>query len=242
MGDRRRILILCCGAGGCAMGYWIAGWEPVGVDIVPQPHFPFEFHRVDAMTFPLDGFDAVHAGPPCQAYGRLRHREDASMYPKLIKPLRERFAAEIPRVPYVIENVEDALPEMVEPARFCGSSFGIRVRRHRLMETNWPLAAPSCDHAWQDGHKPYRLYVGKSRTNGLGYRHSGIQQVFGGNHNVGGRSLFMKSVAMGIDWMTEDEINESIPPAYTVYIGRRLLAHIESAEGGLRCPTAWTTS
>jgi len=150
------------------------------------------------------------------------------MYPKLIKPLRDRFEAEIPDVPRVIENVADALPDMIDPITLCGSSFGLRIRRHRLLESNMPLTAPACDHVWQDGHKPYRLYVGRSRTHGLGYRESGIQPVYGGNHNVGGKSLFRKSVAMGIDWMTEDEINESVPPAYTAHVGRQLLEFVRS--------------
>lgn len=208
------------------MGYWMAGFDVVGVDLEPQPNYPFEFHQADALTFPLDGFDAIHASPPCQAYSRTRHRNAGPNWtppPKLIAPLRERFAAEAPGVPYVIENVEDALPEMKDPVMMCGSSFGLRVRRHRYMERNWAMSTPTCDHSWQDGHKPYQLYVGKSRTNGLGYRRSGIQPVYGGNHNVGGRSLFLKSAAMGIDWMTEEEINESIPPAYTLHVGRQLM-------------------
>jgi len=143
------------------------------------------------------------------------------MWPLLIGPIRDRL--ETTGKPYVIENVEDAAWDMKDPIRLCGSSFGLRVRRHRLFETNFPVSGTLCDHAWQDLHKPYRLYVGKGRTDGLGYRESGVQQVFGGNHNVGGRSHYFKSVAMGIDWMSEDDLNEAIPPAYTAYVGRDLL-------------------
>jgi DNA (cytosine-5)-methyltransferase 1 len=195
------------------MGYWIAGFDIVGVDIAPQPNFPFRFEQADALKYPLAGFDAVHMGPPCQAYSRTRHRNALDPLwtppPKLIAPLRQRVLDEAPDLPYVIENVEDAAPYMQNPRRLCGSSLGIRVRRHRLFETNWPLTTPPCDHAWQDEHKPYNIYVGKSRTDGLGHRDRG-------------GSLYFKSVAMGIDWMTEPEINESIPPAYTILIGDQL--------------------
>lgn len=221
MTGKPRILDLCCSAGGAAMGYHMAGFEVVGVDINPQPNYPFTFIQADALIFPLEGFSAYHLSPPCQGYSRMRHRTGRE-YPKLIAPLRDRLNAEVPGVPYIMENVEDALPDLIAPGLLCGSSFGLRVRRHRYFETNWNAEFPACEHDWQDDHKPYRLYVGKSRTAGKGYRESGIQQVYGGNHNVGGNSLFYKSTAMGIDWMTEKELNESIPPAYSLHLGRQL--------------------
>jgi len=204
------------------MGYYMAGWDVTGVDLNPQPNYPFRFIQADALTFPLGGYDAIHLSPPCQGYGSLRHRAGGKTYPLLIAPMRERLLREVIDTPYVLENVEAALPHMIDPVMLCGSSFGLRVRRHRYFETNWGLDTPVCDHGWQDDYKPYRLYVGKSRTNGLGYRESGIQPVHGGCHNIGGRSHFLKSVAMGIDWMTETELNESIPPAYTDLIGTRM--------------------
>lgn len=204
------------------MGYYIAGFDVTGVDLNPQPNYPFTFIQADALTVDLSGYDAIAMSPPCQGYSRLRHRQTAT-YPMLIAPTRERVIGERPDVPYVIESVEDARPDLKGPVMLCGSSFGLRVRRHRLFETSFDASAPPCDHGWQNTHKPYRLYVGKKRTNGLGYRESGIVQVYGGNHLVGGKSLYHKSVAMGIDWMTEDELNESIPPAYTAYIGRSLM-------------------
>lgn len=219
-----KLLDLFACAGGASMGYHMAGFDVTGVDIVDHPSYPFERIVSDALTVDLSGYDAYAASPPCQGYGRMRHRQDASGYPLLISAIRDRLDAT--GKPYVIENVEDAAWDMKNPTRLCGSAFGLRVRRHRLFEANFPLDAPQCDHAWQDRHKPYRLYVGKSRTDGVGYRESGIQPVYGGNHNVGGKSHFMKSVAMGIDWMTEEELNESIPPAYTRFIGLTMMQHI----------------
>jgi site-specific DNA-cytosine methylase len=65
-----------------AVGYHRAGFDVVGVDNRPQPNYPFEFHQADAMTFPLDGYDAIHASPPCQAYTVLRtHRKQAHLHP-----------------------------------------------------------------------------------------------------------------------------------------------------------------
>ena len=83
-----RLLDLFCGAGGAAMGYARAGFEVVGVDIAPQPRYPFEFHQADALTFPLDGFDAIHASPPCQRYSRASVCRPglAGQYPDLIAP------------------------------------------------------------------------------------------------------------------------------------------------------------
>lgn len=219
-----KLLDLFSCAGGASMGYHMAGFNVTGVDIEEHPAYPFERIVSDALTVDLAGYDAYAASPPCQGYGRMRHREDASGYPLLIATIRERL--ESTGKPYIIENVEDAAWDMKSPIKLCGSSFGLRVRRHRLFESNVHLDAPECAHEWQNSHKPYRLYVGKMRTDGLGYRESGIQPVYGGNHNVGGKSHFMKSVAMGIDWMTEEELNEAIPPAYTKYLGEQLIKHV----------------
>lgn len=213
------------------MGYHMAGFDVTCVDIEPHPSNPFPLVVADALTVDLGGYDAYAASPPCQGYGRLRHRQDASKWPLLIGPVRDRLLAT--GKPFAIENVEDAAWDMKDPVRLCGSSFGLRVRRHRLFETSFPVDAPGCDHAWQQRHKPYRLYVGRSRTGGKGYRESGIQQVYGGNHNVGGRSHYLKSVAMGIDWMSEEDLNEAIPPAYTLHIGRAMMAAVrEDLSGG----------
>lgn len=204
------------------MGYWQAGFDVHAFDIEPQPHTPFPFTQVDVLT--LDPgwlsreFDLVHLSPPCQGYTRMQKRTKAE-HPLLIPAARE--LAQATCLPYVIENVEEARPHMLEPVQLCGSAFGLRVRRHRLFESNVSLEGTPCEHEWQDDLPCYRVYVGKSRIP-AGFRTSGVMPVFGGNHLVGGQSLLNKSVAMGIHWMTEPELNEALPPAYTRHLGQQL--------------------
>jgi hypothetical protein len=140
-----RLLDLFCGAGGSAMGYSRAGFDVVGVDIRLQPHYPFEFHLADAMTYPLEGFDAIHASPPCQHYAPVtRWRGSAADHPDLVPETRNRLVAS--DIPWVIENVPGApiRPDFL----LCGSAFGLRVKRHRWFETSWSgiqFAIP-CSH------------------------------------------------------------------------------------------------
>lgn len=142
---RPRLLDLFCGAGGAAVGYHRAGFDVTGVDIVPQPNYPFTFHRADAITFPLDGFDAVHASPPCPRYANVtRWRGDPDDHPDLLPTVRQLLIASW--LPWVIENVPGApmRPDLV----LCGSAFGLTVRRHRWFETSpqlFTLTAP-CRH------------------------------------------------------------------------------------------------
>lgn len=212
--DRPRLLDLFCGGGGAAMGYHRAGFEVVGVDINPQPHYPFEFHQADALTFPLEGFDAIHASPPCQAYSitanLARAQGKRASEVDLLMPMRQRLAWD--GVLYVIENVKGA--PMHSPITLCGSTFGLGVRRHRLFESNLYLTAPGpCRHAEQG-------------------RPIGVYYSLGDDIPKGGRTadtLEQAQQAMGIDWMTWRELKESIPPAYTHHLGRQLLAALERA-------------
>lgn len=214
-----RLLDLFCGAGGSAMGYHRAGFEVVGVDIEPQPNYPFEFHQADALDlllgkWRLGAFDAAHASPPCQSFTAYRRRGDGvgEGYPDLIEEVRGvltyTFAA------FVIENVPGA--PLKNPALFCGSSFGLDVRRHRLFETNWPLVAPPCNHAWQTPRFP----PATNRTNLRSTVEVGAY-----------RCASIAPAAMGVDWMTNGELSEAIPPAYTEFIGRQLLAYLRASGG-----------
>jgi DNA (cytosine-5)-methyltransferase 1 len=142
--DRPLLLDLFSGAGGAAMGYARAGFHVFGVDKDPQPHYPFEFHRGDAihaLYVVLAGDfepDVIHASPPCQAYSDLQ-KQNKRDYPALIEEVRELL--EDTGLPYVIENVDGA--PLRDPVTLCGTMFpGLRVIRHRLFEANWPLVAP----------------------------------------------------------------------------------------------------
>ena len=128
-----RLLDLFCGAGGAAMGYHRAGFEVIGVDIKPQPHFPLEFHQADALEFSLEGYDAYHASPPCQAFSTIAKqirtmRPGKYSHPDLIAPTRDCLVAT--DKPYVIENVRGA--SLISPVQLCGSWFGLDLHRLRI--------------------------------------------------------------------------------------------------------------
>ena len=212
-GGRPRLLDLFCGAGGAAMGYHRAGFDVVGVDIKLQPRYPFEFHQADALTFPLDGFDAIHASPPCQAYSTLAGFAGRE-YPRLIEPVRRRLW--LAGVPFVMENVVGAPLE--SPIRLCGSAFGLGVWRHRLFEVSPPLLFyPTCDHE----RCPEPVDV-----TGTGASRRGPRADGGGGNSRKPRDLAHAREVMGIDWMSRRELSEAIPPAYTEWIGAQLMVAI----------------
>ena len=222
---RPRLLDLFCGAGGAAVGYHRAGFDVTGVDNRPQPRYPFTFIQADAMTFPLDGFDAIHASPPCQAFTQMSARwrgkgTKADIHPDLLTPTLAILRTL--GLPYIVENVQGAKAHMRATLVLHGGMFRLGVHRPRLFEANVLILAVRTPQtlsplgvygAKPDGHTTYR------------YRDNG---------NYKGKSLIRtaKSVeeareAMGIDWMTWDEIREAIPPAYTEYIGAQLMDHLK---------------
>ena len=181
----------------------------VGVDLDPQPHYPFEFHQADAMTWPLDGFDAIHASPPCQSYSTatLSQRNAGKVYPDLLAPTRARL--EHAGVPWIIENVPGA--PMRADYVLCGCVFGLALRRVRWFETSWhgfDLRHP-CHHTG-----PVLSVVGHGTT-------SWVRAKLGYNPTI-----HDYRTAMGIAWMTRDELSQAIPPAYTEWIGAQLLAAV----------------
>ena len=212
---RPRLLDLFCGAGGAAWGYAAAGFDVLGIDIVEQPGYPFAMQVSDALLLPtsfLREFDAIHASPPCQAYSDLAARNGNSHdWPRLVDPVRE-ILAETGK-PYVIENVEGS--PLHDPVILCGTMFtSLRVIRHRLFEANFTIKTPS------HGQHPLCHTVDKRKAHyGKTCEWSDYVQVNGG----GNCSVAAARDAMGIPWMTKQEINESIPPAYTKHIGEQLL-------------------
>ena len=216
-----RLLDLFCGAGGAAMGYHRAGFEVVGVDIKPQPHYPFEFHQADALTYPLDGFDAIHASPPCQAHthvsNRWRGRDGAAdHHPDLVPPTRRRLQGW--GGPYVIENVVGA--SMPNRVVLHGGMFGLLVDRPRLFESNVLLMLP-----WAKRTKdPIAVYGAKANGRWVRHRPDGTYQY-------AARSDQETAEAMGIGWMSYPEMAQAIPPAYTEWIGRQLMAELSLRPG-----------
>jgi hypothetical protein len=202
---RPRLLDLFCGAGGAGMGYHRAGFEVVGVDINPQPNYPFEFHQADVFDMKRGRelwllFDAIHASPPCQHYANVtRWRGKADDHPDLIAPTRHLLVAT--GLPWVMENVRTV--ELEADLMLCGSQFDLPIRRHRYFQLSW---APF------QLHQPCR-----HRSSDLSFDHGGKQP----------ESVYRD--AMGVGWMTVLESREAIPPAYTEWIGRQLMAHIKEA-------------
>jgi len=214
-----RLLDLFCGAGGAAIGYHRAGFtEIVGVDIKPQPRYPFTFVQADALEFVKSfgaGFDAIHASPPCQAYCYLAaiHAKQ-SKHLKLIKPTREAlFAA---GRPFVIENVENA--PLRSAILLCGSVFGLRVRRHRLFESSVLLWAPLPRH----DHKKQGRSVGV-----YGHQGSGVLRArANGGSFIRAKNAADANDALGTTGFSWREATQAIPPVYTEYIGKQLLEAI----------------
>src|SRR6476659_6309400 len=134
-----RALDLFCGSGGAAMGLYRAGFSIVGVDLFPQPKFPFEFIQGDALTYPFDGFDFVWASPVCKKFSSATRTAGTShLWPDQIAPIRERLIEW--GGPWIIENVPGA--PLRDPVSLCGAMFGLKVYRHRLFESNVPLVVP----------------------------------------------------------------------------------------------------
>lgn len=220
MTRRPRLLDLFCGAGGCSVGYHWAGFDVEGVDIVPHPDYPYDMVIYDAMDFLgrpgiLDRYDAVHASPPCPRYSVASNNATRDQHPDLVAPVREILQAWGGL--YVIENVPGA--PMTNAVLLCGSMFDLGVRRHRLFDTNAPVMLDrECDHYTQGstvGVYGNRDTSGKPRLR-PGTTHSRGQKA---------GSVLEAQNLMGIDWMTDwDDLTDAIPPAYTEYLGRQLLA------------------
>lgn len=208
-----RLLDLYSCAGGAAMGYHRAGFEIVGVDINPQPRYPFEHHTADALEFLAahgHEFDAIHASPPCHDHTALKSRsgEDGSGW--LLAATRAALAD---HPVTVIENVPGA--DMRVDLLLCGAMFGLRTYRHRWFEITgpWMLTAP-----WHPRHV-VRTSTKKRRA------------CWDAGMNIsvtGDVGTYVGSRAMGIDWMTGDELSQAIPPAYTEYIGSQLVEHLNA--------------
>jgi len=214
-----RILDLFSGAGGAAMGYHraFADAEIVGVGINPQPRYPFTFVQADAMTYPLDGFDFIHASPPCQDHTTMsnRHRGKggkADSHTDYIASIRWRLV--MAGVPFVIENVPGARSHLHDPVTLSGGMFGLGVDRPRLFECSFPVNALARVRVLD----PIGVYGKSHDGRRLSTRKDGTSQY-------AASSLVQARIAMGVEWMEWRELAESIPPAYTEHIGNAFKAH-----------------
>lgn len=207
-----RLLDTFCKAGGAGMGYHRAGFEVVGIDIEPQPHYPFEFIQADALEYIGEHgaeFDAIHASPVCKGYtdASLVWLAQGREYPDQIGAVRELLR--VTGKPYIVENVKNA--PLIDPIALNGGLFGLNVHRVRYFETNWPLAFVLLPTMI----KPVKM--------GRPVKEGDIIQPVGHFSGV----AYAQRV-MGIDWMDQEELSQAIPPAYTQFIGEQLVAYLET--------------
>lgn len=186
------------------MGLARAGFEVHGLDIEPQPNYPFQFTQGDAFLAALEGYDLLWASVPCQGHTAYRRR------PNHVRPVdtdgaiaRARCKLKASGIPYIIENVPRA--PLIDPIVLCGSMFGLDVRRHRIFECSFAIDQLHCRHELQQGSFPQAT----NRTNRRKTVEVGVWRI----------ALDVQRRAMGIDWMTVKELSQAIPPAYAEYLG-----------------------
>lgn len=223
---------LFCGAGGVAMGLHRAGFDVIGIDIKPQPRFPFTFIQGDALNPPIDltTADFVWASPPCQAHTSLRKMWNAREHPDLIPQTRDLLLAS--GRPYAMENVPGS--PLKSTIMLCGTMFGLstkcgaELRRHRFFETSFILLAPQC----RRGKHAIGVYGGHVRDRCRTITITGRTPQQNVERNRIRRTFSVDDArdAMGIDWMTMTGLSQAIPPAYAEFIGRAAMVHIARTE------------
>jgi len=215
------------------MGYHMAGFRVIGIDLKRQPAYPFEFHQADIRDITIDWIrrhdaQALTGSPPCKLFTSLAalHPNNPLGHVNLIPDTRDLFRAA--GLPWVMENVPGS--PLMDPVQICGSALGLRVRRHRLFETNFPALGTPCNHAWQDLHRGYQRRISKAAGR---VQPSGTVPVFGNGGQMlfdglpdARRELLVTSAAMGIDWMSAQQMSQAIPPAYALHMGRQLMERV----------------
>lgn len=208
-----KVLDIFCGAGGASTGYHMVGFDVEGVDIKHGKRYPFTYHRLEFHSLGVEmlkGYDFIHASPPCQTFSitkNLRNAQGKSTDKvDLLAPTRELLQAS--GVPYIIENVPGA--PLINPVLICGSAFGLKVRRHRLFESNLLLKGTTCNHKAQG--RPVGIYGSMK------------DEIPNGGRTA--HSMQEANEAMGIDWMIWSELVEAIPPHYTKYLGKQVMERL----------------
>lgn len=210
------MLDLCCGLGGAAVGYARAGFKVTGVDLLPQPDFPYEFWCMNALALDYEKlrmFDFIHVSPPCQEYSRATAvpRKHGKSYPDLYRPFKAMLIAS--GKPYIIENV---VGSPVKGIGLCGTMFGLGVFRHRIFESNIPLSLPATPCTCT------------SKRIGEGY------VTVAGDASTKLEAL----AAMQIDWVSHKtlkwQVNQAIPPAYTEFLGKQAIEHLAPGHSSMR--------
>jgi len=208
MKRRYKGLDLCCCAGGASVGYFLAGFDMTGVDMDPQPDYPFRFIQGDALTVDLADYDFIHASPPCQEHTRLKGLAKGTPNQKdIIAPLRERLIAA--GVPYIMENTPGA--PLRDYIKLRGDMFGLGVIRERWFESNIPIMAPPME----------------SPVRGAAFRQNYVCVAGHGRSNRPWEASRYWGAAMAIGWMTRDELAEAIPWFYTLYLGGVIRQHLQ---------------
>jgi DNA (cytosine-5)-methyltransferase 1 len=226
-----RLLDLFCCEGGAAAGYIAAGFDVHGVDLEAkyERRYPSTFTCDDALAYAMRHgreYDVIHSSPPCQGYSIATAGNAArSKHARLIAITRQ--VLDHIGVPYVIENVAQARSEMVDPMLLCGTMFGLKATdddgiklemwRHRLFESNVPLAAAgTCDHGWHSAQVA-GSYGGarRDKDEARNVRHGGYVPA-----------KHVQEKLLGIDWMTQFGLYQSLPPVYTQHVGLQLMAHV----------------
>lgn len=206
-----------CSAGGCSMGYYLGAKELgidieiTGVDINPQPNYPFKFIQADVFDINLSEYTFIHASPPCQAYSVLSGLTTKE-YPMLIPTVREMLIAS--GKDYIIENVYGAKSHMINPIMLCGTMFDLKVFRHRLFECSFNITQP--EHI---SHKQ----LGDYKLTKQGRRPKEGEYITVTGHFT---DVKYASKAMGIDWMLGKELSQAIPPAYTKYLMQEYIRYL----------------
>jgi DNA (cytosine-5)-methyltransferase 1 len=225
---RLRAADLFCGAGGAGMGIHRAGFDVEGWDCKAMKRYPFMFHLGDALEADLSGFDFVWASPPCQAHSALKTMPNAKKHEDLIPATRAKLKAW--GGPWIMENVAGA--PLDNPLVLCGTMFGLgtadgkaELRRHRLFESNFALLTMDCRHNREMVCGVYGGH-GRDRRRIVGfYGHAGGKSVRDGAQQF---STAQRREAMGIDWMSGDELSQAIPPAYSEFLARQIRKIIEA--------------